>query len=550
MESLRDGYFKNAVRMRMYFRSAIVMAGITGVVLATSPLARAEDGAISASDSDARAPSVPAELPAQSRVVIDVSLPAWPMDVVSATEALPEGGPMLPASEEPPVDSPTSPAEPPTSPAEPPETTAEAPAARAEAPVVPAAQDPVDPPSEAPAESPAAQTGAANLNVSVRIDSPGDAGEVMQANSVAVAADPATRPAAPPSPPSAPAPSDSERYQVDTGRYQGSTNHSAASSGPDDPTWRWNWSGDCAPNLPIPQISPPVEAGTGSAPRTWVWNWYWDCAGETNSNGNITDESTGQYHPVVSQYQPINASISIRIRSGGSDGAVIQTNLATIAFPIVEMPGSATSSQPEASSRSQQTAAPVVAPPVPDSSLPLSTTGDTTAVVPPAEEADEAEADRSAVYRGTAVAPATGLEPGGASTEGSRCRPSSNRPIVMLHPIPLLKLAQAESAAPALRVIPPVTASAPAVASDPRPASRRVRANAIPRRPVTPAAPAGPSVAAIAPPTGVSSSGAGLLLASLLVPVGVAVLDLLRRLRLGLALLHPEHVDSFPERPG
>jgi hypothetical protein len=49
---------------------------------------------------------------------------------------------------------------------------------------------------------------------------------------------------------------------------------------------------------------------------------------------------------------------------------------------------------------------------------------------------------------------------------------------------------------------------------------------------------------------GGSSGGAGSVLAALLLVFALAVLDLLRRLRLELARPRSEHIDSFPERPG
>jgi hypothetical protein len=158
-------------------------------------------------------------------------------------------------------------------------------------------------PAPQPPASPDVQL---NVNLNVRVSSPGSNGAVTQLNAATttpapdqsttdttrgeqVAAPNAPRPAAPPS--------------------------SVAS----EPVWYWQW--DCVSGPSIGAISPTVS-GTGSMPASWTW--IWNCG-----------DNSEQYQPETSgQYQQVNANISIRIDSPGDDGSVTQANVA-VSMPLV-----------------------------------------------------------------------------------------------------------------------------------------------------------------------------------------------------------------------
>lgn len=191
---------------------------------------------------------------------------------------------------------------------------------------------PVPPPSAAPQPDPPApdappaaveQDEPTNVNVSVRVDSPGDNGSVDQTNTAA--ADTTTV----------------VRYQPDDPQYQPSAaaeRGSGAAPGAESPvpadasTSGWEWSWDCAD--PVPEL--PV---TPSGPiQNWTWNWDWDCGAPGLPDGNTKAQSGGQYQPAVSQYRPVNINISIRINSPGNDGPVRQTNAAAATTTIFSLP--------------------------------------------------------------------------------------------------------------------------------------------------------------------------------------------------------------------
>ncbi len=119
--------------------------------------------------------------------------------------------------------------------------------------------------------------------------------------------------------------------------------------------------------------------------------------------------------------------------------------------------------------------------------------------------------------------------------------------------------------APTARDQAPPAASwrAPPVAAQTAPprarSSQPPRASDTPRKPQTrvplperprPGTPGVGGASGSAGSAGGSPVGTGAVLASLLFAFGLAMLDLLRRLRLELARPRSEHVDSFPERPG
>ncbi len=196
----------------------------------------------------------------------------------------------------------------------------------------PAATEAVSPePAPAPAPATATQLQPGNVNVSIRIDSPGDNGAVEQVNAAAVAVG---------APPPAAAP---EQYQPEAVQYQPSQTPPQPSAAPPAspaaaaPTSGWNWTWTCGGT--VTEVLPAGGSST-HLPENWTWNWNWNCGDDGTAAGNSNPESIGQYHPGVTQYQPINLNISIRINSPGNDGSVTQTNVAfvVIAPPVVTVP--------------------------------------------------------------------------------------------------------------------------------------------------------------------------------------------------------------------
>lgn len=170
-----------------------------------------------------------------------------------------------------------------------------------------------------------------NVNISVRVDSPGDNGAVSQINAALSQPLPV---AAPPE----------VRYQEPDPQYHDASaanGAAAAPAAPADPapapdspltpadSWDWTWTWSCGD-----AISPTIELPSDYLQQIWNWNWNWNCGGNTNANANSGSQSSSQYQPVASQYQPININISIRIASPGNNGAVTQTNLA-LAMPVI-----------------------------------------------------------------------------------------------------------------------------------------------------------------------------------------------------------------------
>ena len=204
--------------------------------------------------------------------------------------------------------------------APPPEPAAEAP--------VQAAPDPIPAPDAPPAGG-VAHTGPTNVNVSVRVNSPGDNGSVEQANVATVVG-------------GAPATETAPQYQPEPPQYQepipvSTVPESEAAPQPPavDPAqtadgWNWNWEWNCGDA--IPEMSVPPEVGS----QNWNWNWDWNCGEADPIPTNSAEEKPPQYQPGVTQYRPININISIRINSPGNDGGVKQTNVAVlVAAPVL-----------------------------------------------------------------------------------------------------------------------------------------------------------------------------------------------------------------------
>ena len=242
------------------------------------------------------------EAPAPAAVTEDTAAPAIPpLETVTATE------PLLPA----------------------PAPVSEAPAAVSAPEEVSEPVSPEPAPQEAPAPA-ATQAQPLNLNVAVRVDSPGDNGAIEQLNAAIIAVV------------GAPQASTASQYQAPTPQYQPPQASTAPVAAPASPApapaesgWTWTWT--CGGS------STDVLGAGGSAallPENWSWNWNWNCGGTQVPSGNNDSESSGQYHPAVTQYQPVNLNISIRIGSPGNDGPVTQSNVSVVVVtpPVVVPP--------------------------------------------------------------------------------------------------------------------------------------------------------------------------------------------------------------------
>lgn len=160
-----------------------------------------------------------------------------------------------------------------------------------------------------------------NVNVTVRVDSPGDGGSVTQVNDVEVAG------------PTPVIDTPAEQYQPPPPQYQPTQAAvdtppafpEAPSSATAEPGWSWSWScGDSTSHV----LSP--NAGNEILPTNWSWNWTWNCGQAGEGDRNDESKRGGQYHPVVTQYHPVNVNISIRVNSPGNDGPVTQTNVTVV----------------------------------------------------------------------------------------------------------------------------------------------------------------------------------------------------------------------------
>ena len=215
-----------------------------------------------------------------------------------------------------------------TLPAVPAQTTAAEPVpvgAVAAPPPAPAAEKPVEaaptaiPTPDAPPSGTVSQTAPGNVNVSVRVDSPGDDGAVEQVN--AAAAEPAAQYQPEPTQYQEPIPApDAQQAAPQT---QPAASGPAAEAGGWDWTWEWDC-GDAAPDIPVP-----ADVGV----ENWTWNWNWNCGEPESATANSAGEKPPQYQPAVTQYRPININISIRINSPGNNGPVLQTNVAVAVTP-------------------------------------------------------------------------------------------------------------------------------------------------------------------------------------------------------------------------
>jgi hypothetical protein len=326
-------------KLRASHRRVAVWAAVLGTASAFASPAVAETPPVPAAPElpDATA-IVAAAVAATQPVVTPTPVPALPAPAPAVTSTLP---PVPPQPESVPPAEPATAApveQVTTEPVEaPPATTLEAPAEAPEplpdppaAPVVASVPETVEESVE-PVQQAVQQVQPVNVNVSVRVDSPGDNGAVTQINAALSQSLPVATPP-------------ELRYQEPDPQYQGPPAASEASVAPatpadpvpaaDAPTtpvdsWDWTWTWSCGD-----VISPTIVLPAEYLQQIWNWNWNWNCGANTNGNGSSGSQSSSQYQPVTSQYQPTNVNISIRIASPGNDGPVVQTNLA-LAMPVI-----------------------------------------------------------------------------------------------------------------------------------------------------------------------------------------------------------------------
>jgi hypothetical protein len=168
----------------------------------------------------------------------------------------------------------------------------------------------------------AAQAGAGNVNVSVRVDSPGDDGSVSQSNVAAMAqAGPASSTAISPKSSSDPATTTAAAAQPSsTSSQQSDASPSTTEAG----TWEWTW--DC---VSPPDVSAPSVRDAEGEPIVWNWTWIWKCAGNPDEMRSTDSQyQTARNNETAIQYQPVNVNVSIRISSPGTNGPVTQSNIA------------------------------------------------------------------------------------------------------------------------------------------------------------------------------------------------------------------------------
>ena len=368
----------------------------------------------------------------------------------------------------------------------------------------------------------------ANINVSVRIDSPGDNGAVSQVN---VAASPVAPLSTAPEPTKTASPATKPAVSQSAG---GASSAPVSAGGTD--TWYWNW--DCLGSAPVSAISP-AGSGSGSFPTSWTW--IWNCG---NNSAQYQSETP-------SGYQQINTNIAIRISSPGNDGSVTQVNVgAGIAIPLpapvhgAPFPPSPASVPPPLDPTLGAVSA--VVGPLLTATTPVDTSDITTALAPLAPN-DASTAPVSATSVAAPVAEAGGTTVGetllGQPAGGLRAFafPSASSDRLVAPSTEGVDAAWHSAAS-----IPVATSSVPTPARPPE-ASPRPRAHHVPGTPVR----SDSGLSATAAASGVGGSpGSGGLPLLLALPFVAALLDLARRVALEHATWPTGHRRRAPERPG
>lgn len=385
----------------------------------------------------------------------------------------------------------------------------------------------------------AAQVAPSNVNVSVRIGSPGDNGPVTQVNVAASAAAAGASPASAATSSTAAAPTGTAAgtSAAPTGAHAASA---APSASQDDPeTWSWQWNCMSMPDL---SVIPPVGSMSGSVPKNWTW--IWNCG-----------ENPTQYQGTTSaQYQPSNVNIAIRISSPGNDGPVTQANVA-----VATRVGSVSVAAPQPG--------PGLVLPLPiavsaasdvlsDAVIPSMTSLQTLVAAEPIWLGDDVIIPAtvgSIVELPQTLLPLLGLRATGAVDRqwlgfpgrGSRLAAPAGpfAPVGLLEPETSTTGSSGWAVASAVGRSAQPQASTSGAAEKPRPAPRW---RAPLRKPMQAPVPSG---ASFAPATGGGSSGGGIPI-FLALPFLAAMADLARRVALDRVALPSGHRSRVPENPG
>ena len=541
--------------------TCVVAAALVGGAAAVFPSpGRADDGSVAAASSALDAATATPALDATG--VVAAEMPAGvPEEVAEALDA-------VALDEEVPADDSTTQAPPPE--------VAEPEAPGSSAPLPDTAEEPqeAETPDTTPVEAdttsdtaspgptastapPAVsvQTSPTNVNVSVRVGSPGDNGPVTQLNVAAAvsteAAPSATLSTAPATAPAANAASSPKAGQsVGGGQEAGAVSPSAVSpvSQATDDTDLWNWEWDCVSAPSFSGLSPSGSGG-GSMPRNWTW--IWNCG-----------ENPGQYQGATTgQYQPVNVNVSIRVGSPGNDGPVSQSNIAVAVSAGLGGARSTTSGNTAATGSAPAAGVPVGFPGA--SALPgfvsLPAVLSPVVSVPSLGEAGGlsglvaepalpwmegfVEVPTASPILGreqpAPLAPASGFAPRlGVAPRIAWQQPELSRPALGRHGLD----------APVLR---PAPSGAGSEAREVTPAAKR--AKAAPRwrtkGPASPAPETAPSGTSAAPSSGGGSSSGGLPI-FLALPFLAALLDLARRVAIDRIATPSGHRSRIPDTPG
>jgi hypothetical protein len=145
-----------------------------------------------------------------------------------------------------------------------------------------------------PAAPASTEPSGVNTNVSIRVLSPGDRGEVTQADdgSGEEVVEAGVVPAAPraDAAPASSGPSSAPQYQEDNSQYQ---------SADDSWNWRWNLILDCLGNV----ASSSAETGKPES-LVWAWDWVWEWGCEDASRVAPTGTSASQSPPTAAESPP------------------------------------------------------------------------------------------------------------------------------------------------------------------------------------------------------------------------------------------------------
>jgi hypothetical protein len=540
--------------------TCVVVAALMGSAAAVFPSpGRADDGSAAAAPSVLDAAAATSALDATGVVAADVPA-GLPEEVAEALDA-------VGLDEEAPADDSTAQA---------PSPEVAEPEAGSSAPVLDAAEAPeeqetpdtmpivTDTTSDTASPGPTAptaptavsvQASPTNVNVSVRVESPGDNGPVTQLNVAAAvstgAAPSATLSTAASTAPGAKLASSPKAAQSESGGQEsGAVSPSAVTpvSQATDDANLWNWEWDCISAPSLSGISPGGSSG-GSMPRNWTW--IWSCGG-----------NPGQYQgATVGQYQPVNVNVSIRVGSPGNDGPVSQSNVAVAvsagiggARSTSSGNGASTGSAPASSIPAGFPGAaalpgfvslPAVLSPVVSVPSMGEAGGLSGLVVEPALPWVEGSAElrtASPILGGeepTRLDPSPGFAPRlGVAPRVAWQQPELSRPALGTHGLD----------APVLR---PAPAVAGAEAPEATPAAKR--AKAAPRwrtkGPASPVPETAPSGTSAAPASGGGSSSGGLPI-FLALPFLAALLDLARRVAIDRIATPSGHRSRIPDTPG